>query len=271
MDLSAGQIVACMGGASVVAAGVSSFFSKMVIERVLSKWRRDEQTLVEVVKADLASERVLLESSTRGFQSGIDANQPKRLASIERLWAEVLRLRGVFSFPVFFCTIFVPDEYADLLRNRPELFESLRELDSQTITTNMKESNKLENERPYLGETLWLQFFLYRAFLGRLTIVLTGGLEKGRITDWRKDQGIMQILSNALPADNVKYLLEKAVFIMSASATLNALESNILKEMSLIVSGRRSSFESFENAKELQEAIAKMDRPSNAFGTSNIQ
>ena len=260
-----------MGGSSLLVVGLLSWIGRLMGERVASKWRRDEQTMIELLRNALAGDKLLFESAIRGFQVGQDAHQPKRLSAIEALWSEVLRLREEFSQPVFFCSIFVPAEYDSLLRERGDLIALIAEFNIQSIAENMRQGGLLERERPYLGETLWLQFFIYRAFLGRLAIVLSDGVRKGRLEDWRKDDGIRQIISNLLPSETVVSLLEKSPFIAAISRTVNALETLLLKEISLIVSGRRSSFESFENAKELRAAMDGVERTLGNSGAPNFK
>jgi hypothetical protein len=49
-------------------------------------------------------------------------------------------------------------------------------------------------------------------------------------------------------------------YVGSIYTVFGQLESVILEEISLIVSGRRSASESFESAKELHEAVLKFSR-----------
>ncbi|HEX4030082.1 MAG TPA: hypothetical protein VHX20_06935 [Terracidiphilus sp.] len=261
MSFTLGQLVALWGGSSVVVVGVSSWLSQLISERIVSKWRRDEQTTIEILRSALARDKLLLESATKGFQTGQDAGQPKRLAAIEKLWIEVLRLREEFSQAVFFCSLILPDEYDSILRDRKDLVAQIAEFNVQSIAEKLQRNIELESERPFFGETLWLQFFIYRAFLCRLALVLSGGVQKGRLTDWRQDKGIRQILGNVLSSETTSLYLEQVPFTVAINQTVSALESSMLKEISLIVSGRLSSFESFENAKDLRNKIASLDSP----------
>src|SRR5271165_3357916 len=165
MNFTFGQFIAIVGGSSAVTVGLISWASRLIGERIASKWRRDEQTEVELLRNALAGDKLLLESSIRGFQTSQDAHQPKRLSAIEALWSEVLRLREEFTQPVFFCSIFLPEEYDSLLRDRGDLIAPIAEFSVDSIAQKTQGSALLERERPYLGETLWLQFFIYRAFL----------------------------------------------------------------------------------------------------------
>jgi hypothetical protein len=267
MNISLSQLIAIAGTLFAATLGANSLISRMVLEKVLSKWRRDEQSMIEVVKSALTSDRVLLESSIKGFQTGIDTSQPKRLEAIEQLWGEVLRLRGAFSQPLFFCSVFLPEEYESMMRDRRDLIALISVFDEKAIGEQAALSSDLERTRPYLGETLWLQFFIYRAFLCRITFVLSTGVKEGRLGDWRTDRGIKQILANVLPSDILENIFEKAAFVVAANQTVSSLEGLMLREISLIVSGRRSASESFENAKQMQDAINTATRSNSMFGT----
>jgi len=266
MNLTLSQMLALCGGSSVVAIGVSGWLSRLVSERIVSKWRRDEQSTIEIVRNALTVARVPLESAVKGFQASHDAHQPKRLGAVERLWIEVLRLRDEFSQPIFFCSIFMPGEYESLLKSRKDLLTPIATIDSEVIVAVVKKSKSLECDRPYLGETLWLQFFIYRAFLARLALILSKGVRDCHLQDWRQDDGIRQILSAVLTPETLSLYLEKSEFIVAINLTVNALERSMLEEISRIVSGVRSSFESFENAKHLQDAIASTWPPIDRVG-----
>jgi hypothetical protein len=121
----------------------------------------------------------------------------------------------------------------------------------------MKKVDDVELQRPYLGEILWLRFYVYRAFVGRLGYIVTRGKERRHIEDWRTEKGVRQILSGILPSGTLDSQMK---YVGSIYTVFGQLESVILEEISLIVSGRRSASESFESAKELHEAVLKFSR-----------
>jgi hypothetical protein len=128
------------------------------------------------------------------------------------------------------------------------------------VTGEIKAVDDVELDRPYLGEILWLRFFIYRAFVGRLGYLISRGKERRHISDWRDDKGIRQILAGALPQNIITTLLDKQKF--SIYEVFSQLEAAILQEISLVLSGRRSASDSFENARELHQAVAKFVIPT---------
>ena len=85
-----GEWLVIVGGWSAVLIGAWAWLSRLLTERMLSQWRRDEQRAVETLRNDFAANRVLLEAALRSHESGLDQFQQKRLAAVERLWIAVL-------------------------------------------------------------------------------------------------------------------------------------------------------------------------------------
>lgn len=232
----------------------------MFSERLFSRWRRAEQSELEKLRNVFGTDRLLLESAARSFQVSQDSYQQKRLIAVERIWAAVIRLRQDFSRPVFFFSILIPSEYAKQLDNREMLGASMETVTPESISDVMKWTQELESDRPFLGETLWIQFFAYRAFMGRIAFLIIDKKRQRKVSDdWRSDNGLRQILSWVLPSKEVTSLLDGKEVLGDVNRAINALEGQMLREISMITSGKRSSLESFENAKSLKDAIASIN------------
>lgn len=257
--MNTGQLITLLGGWSAVLVVVSTWLSKLFTERLLSKWRRDEQAHLETLRNDLAGNRLLVEAAVRSFASGQDALQQKRVDAVERMWAAVLQMRERLSSPVYFFSILLPSEYDSVLdKEGGTLATAIASVDDDMLMTALKPSANTELDRPLLGETLWLQFFIYRAFLGRLGVLIVMGKRKRHIPDWRGDTAVRQLLSNVLPKDRLDEILSATKDPSAVNRAVDTLEWIMLEEMSRITSGRRSSFESFQNAKDLNAAVAKL-------------
>lgn len=252
MDIT--NLIGLLGGWAVIVVAAAAWLNRLIIERILSKWRRDEQSLAESVRAELARHKLLLEAGIRGFGAGQDVIRERRVMAVEHLWAAVLTLRQRLGGPVFFFGILLPSEYDAALRKQDAITASVQDVDEHTILEATEETTALEAERPHLGETLWLRFFIYRAFLGRLAHLIAEGKRTGHIPDWRQDSGVQQLLGHVLQQSELGELL-KSTSPASINWALNALEGLLLEEISRITSGQRSAHESFENAKVLHSAM----------------
>jgi hypothetical protein len=252
-----------LGGWTVILCALFGWAGKLILERLTSFWRRSEQSAVETVKHALSSERVFLESAIRGAQQGLDSIQDRRMAAIEKLWNGVLSLRADFSRVLFFYQILLSSEYDAEYKAGQTLAASINDVNDQTTVAAIQSVDAVEQERPYLGETLWLKFFIYRAFLGRIAHLTIQGKRSGHFIDWTSDDGVRQIVSHVLSARTVQAILDGPTASVGIRRLSDELERSILEEISLILSGKRSAVESFENARELFDQVAKLSaRPS---------
>lgn len=251
------QIAAVLGGWSVLIVGASSYLSKLLNERLMSKWRRDEQSTIEELRNAFSRESRILEAAIRGAQLGQDASHQKRIAAIERLWSALLAVRASFTDVVLFFEIFLPEEYAGILNRKDAMGQSLAGLSNESIVTNLQPIGNLEGERPHLGETLWSRISIYQSFMGRLAVLIVMGKQNGQIKDWREDRGVRQLLSVVLTEKTVDSVLGDRR-LPALRWSISQLESLILEEISMILSGRRSAIESFENAKEVQRSLSQL-------------
>lgn len=251
-----GKLVSLLGGWSVILLACIAWVSKLVTERVLSRWRRDEQSQIALLKEQLADNRLVLQAAVGSHTSGHDAFQQKRLEAVGRVWPAVLHLRNELSIPVFFFGTLAPEEYDRASSDSESIRATISILDEGLINRVVLDTSKIEEDRPYLGETLWLRFFVYRAFLGRLAVLIIEGKRNGHIPDWRQDNGVRQLLSAVGPPELSLEVLESGFSMTAINRAVNLLESSILEEASLIASGQRSAIESYENARQMREALS---------------
>lgn len=116
------QLIAIVGGWTVITAAATGWATKLVNERIFSKWRKEEQINLEGMRHSLSSDRVLLESAIRGAQQGQDLSHEKRLLAIEHMWSAVLKLRAASDGMRYFLGILVPSEYDLIFTGKQDSF-----------------------------------------------------------------------------------------------------------------------------------------------------
>jgi len=252
------SIVALIGGWSVILVGVSAWLGRLMTERLLYQWRVDEQTRAERLSDTLALNRMMLETASSILTSSQSTTMERRLKAIDTLWTSVLALKKAYSTVVFFYDILQPSEYDSALTKHGPMAASIASLTDVSAMDPIEPTGAVEVERPHLGEVLWLLFFVYRAFLGRLAFNLARAKAKGHIPDWREDNGLQEILSGALPKDDLALINKSSGHLNTLNRILQSLESRILREASLITSGRYSSLETLENARQLQDLASSL-------------
>jgi hypothetical protein len=243
------QIIAIVGGWSVVVGAVSAWAGKLLAERAILNWKQSHQKELEDLKDQMAREKLVLDAAVASFSFGQQKAQEKRLEAVEALWESVLEVRRACQHAIFFYSILLPSEYNDLFTN-PKLQKSFSGLNYESTLSKISEHTDLEKHRPYLGETLWYLFYLYNAILGRMTYLLIDGKEKGNISNWMTDSLTGQYLQHIMTAEQLKQIQKNP--INAAEKVVMFLEEYLLEEISLIVSGERSSKESFEYAQKLK-------------------
>ncbi len=166
-----------------------------------------------------------------GKRSGGSAlRAERRLAATERLWSAVLAMRDILSPAVFFFTILAPSEY-DSAFEKPQVSAMFASVTDKLLADAMTRVSLVENDRPYLGERLWHLFFIYRAFLGRLTALILIGKKRGHIGDWRNDDGVRQLLGPALSDQQAGSIVASRDNPHAANLVIGRLQDLMLAEI----------------------------------------
>lgn len=254
MEQTIKDVALLLGGWTVIVTAILSFISYLTTQKIIGAWDVKNQRELETLRNNQAETQLLLKDTISIISSSQSLLQERRIDAVDKLWKAVLAIKEHYSGATFFFSILMPSEYKSALSN-PTLSAGIKKIDKQYIVDYPEVVTELENFRPYLGETLWLHFFIYRAVVGRLAYMVTWLKEGEDIKDWRQDSGIQQHLKSVFDEEEFKALTGASP--MDVYYALNILESKILKETSYILSGRKSSLESFENSKELRKLLAK--------------
>ncbi|MFH1375710.1 MAG: hypothetical protein ABIH35_03510 [Patescibacteria group bacterium] len=248
-------IIALLGGWAVIVGGLVAWIGKLVAEKVTLNWKEQQQKEMETLRAQLARDRLVMETAIFSFSSGQKAAQEKKIQATEKLWKHVLKIRKICQSAIFFYSILHPSEYNEVF-TKPKMKAMISDLNDSVIEQISSDPEDLESNRPFLGEKLWLLFFIYRAFLGRISLILVDGLKEGEIKDWRKDHGVHSLLKNILSNEQLTAVTVESPIAMHKA--INLLEAMLLEEISLIISGQKASKDTFELAQKLGELTGEM-------------
>lgn len=200
-----------------------------------SKWSDPaefEKQVTKVINALRASDTVSTEpKSDAGKPQPSDLMLRKRISAGDRLWSAVLKLKDELSMPVFFFTILVPSEYDSALDEDGNMHHVVSSITDGKLHAAIVRVNQVEDDRPYLGERLWSQFFVYRAFLGRLATLILMGKKNGHIENWRKDGAVLQILTSLFGQKDLESVLGRDNDPHSIARIIDRLESLMLNEI----------------------------------------
>lgn len=253
------ELIAAIGGGGVIIVAIAGWISSLVAKRIIHNWEVSAKKETAALQYQLDKNKLFMETVLAATSGGQDLSQKRRLDSVERLWKTVVEYKNSLSAVTFFYGILMPSEYDEALvpkAGKPDILQSINE---DLLLSALEITKNLYKERPFLGETLWFQFYIYQAFLGRLAFLLFNGKRNAHIADWRDDSGIKQFLGFILRPKEVQKILEDKNDFKAIDRVIEKLESDMLLEASMIVSGRRSALESFENAKDLRKAVEGLE------------
>lgn len=229
------------------------------ITEAVEKVRAAHSSELERLRAELQARTQLLTSSLSIGAAGYLAAQERRLESIDQLWQAVLQVREGISSVLTFYDILVPEEY-DRAATHTDLRHILPKNDFDFMA-QFPSADLLEVHRPYLGERLWVYFWVYRAFCGRLGLRLGQGRERGRIPKWNiEDRG-------SYTTDLLRYVLDQREVQWLESLTIGGprraaelIEQKMLVEIDRRISGSTAAEVSIEEGKRLAEALWQAQR-----------
>ena len=145
-----------------------------------------------------------------------------------------------------------PDEYQSFVTDSRFRLSIPTEKDLVSLL-----SQRIEQERPFLGEELYALFFVYRAIIGRICFLLERDVAKGYVKSWFQDDGIRQLLRLVLASEQVKEF-EELTFVHVNWMT-NAIEGRILSELRSVIVGTQSVDDGLEQASRILEAVQAVE------------
>ena len=191
-------------------------------------------------------------AANAAFLEAQRAAAEKRIAAAEELWREVIRIRAEAAPAVGFQDLLLEDEL-----NKPEVYKSLKDMMSSDVLEAALRNLTIDGVRPFVGEALYFQFYIYRAVNGRVAFLLEKGLKSGEIAPWYKDDGINQLLGFVLTKAEIKQFQRQRISQLHWVQT--AIEEKILSSLQKLIAGEISSEEGVAQARKNLEAVRKLE------------
>jgi hypothetical protein len=230
------------------------------LEAFKAKLQAEHNVALEKLRADHALRQATQASVNATFAASHLAGHDRRLGAVETLWKELRRLRDSAPLAVSFTDWFRAPEYEEVLkqpRNRC-LVDQL----SEDSIAQWARSNDAEIVRPFVGEYLYALFFAYRAFIGRIAVLLMTGLRFGEFKEWADDDGIKQLLTSLMTPDE-RHEFER-LKLGRFTWILALVEQKMLTHMERVISGTDSADISLAEARRIREAASHLEQQSGA-------
>jgi hypothetical protein len=192
------DIIAKLGGIVVILTAIITWTSTRIDEKLSYKWKHEYGKELELIKSKISSEHELYKSSLSQISSGYQFSQERRIKAIEVMWEYIVKLREFISPLHTFYSVLLPDEYDNVILKNTNTF-GLENISDESINKVLSEMNeKINLQRPFLGENLWGLFFTYRAFICRSAFLFLKGRENHIIQPWYIDKGLINFLKISL-------------------------------------------------------------------------
>ncbi|CAN5493486.1 hypothetical protein BH10PSE6_BH10PSE6_24410 [soil metagenome] len=123
-------------------------------------------------------------------------------------------------------------------------------------------NTEIEAVKLFVGDRLWLIYFVARAVQGRMGYLVHRSFDEGQYVDWRKDKPMTSLLSNVLEPSVVESL--KSETFAGLEKAVDLLQASFLKEAGRVMSGAVSFADSLSGIRATMqvEALRMMEARS---------
>ena len=238
-----------------ILSSIISFIAYFIKDYFLNKWKGDQQNEIETLKSQLEKSNLLIGNISNSISSTYLNSHTKRVEEIEKVWKGMMKMKKEMPGLVF-------TAYTILTKNEVENIPTDTNKHIQLSITNFKPQDyfnsnyeimlDVQNGRPFIGENLWIHFYVYQSFLGRLTYLIQDGLNKGKVKYWMDDRTFTdQILKLIIKSDELEQLT--SIDINAFHNVLNFIEAKVLNDISEQIMGKRLTEESVKHALKLSQ------------------
>lgn len=217
---------------------------------------------LEQTKAEFQESLETAKSSVDYLSSMQSELRFKVIDSAEILWKAILSTKSEFSDIVFLQSMFYPNEINSFLHdddgNRLASVKYYSEPNTVIDKMERISPHPIEETRLFVGERLWYRFITYRAYHGRLGVLMRMSLENREYSDWRKDDFILSQLRPILDDSAIDDAIQDP--FGGTEVIVSHLESEFLREATRVMSGSQALADSLSDIRTTLLSGAQMTR-----------
>lgn len=185
------------------------------------------------------------------------ASHTRRLAAIETIWSETIRLRQRTPLYASRADILVPHEFESAFENDQAYASAIQQVSRyDEIADLLGDRMDVEAARAFCGEYLFALFFAYRAFTARVATLLRDGFEKKRVRCWHDDPHLQHLIRTVLSADEVREI--DSLPIMRLRNTQAVIERKMVQHVTDVLSGKAAADANLLEARNIVRAVDEM-------------
>lgn len=234
-------IVKVLGGLTIMFSSVISFIAILIREKIIGKWKSQQQTDIERIKSQLSQNNQIIEQLTKTRSDIYLSSNHERLDGLKVIWEIMNQTKESMESLVFMSyTILTREELINLPKTQNHVLKQA--IDSFDATSYFEQNHKMvlkaQLHRPFIGFRLWTIFFAFQSFIARLTYLIRDGLKRGKVKFWMDDRNYLeQVFEMVISKKELDELCKNE--LLAFNAILNYLEALALNEISEQISGTK--------------------------------
>jgi hypothetical protein len=274
-------VIGALGGIAVVVGSLAAWLGKVLADRLYLKDSAKHQkeieefknlytTELEHLRADITERRDLLNNTHAALSIGYDASHEQIVAAIEELWKTIREVRAFASPYIFFYQLVSPREYDNVTDKIIKILPKIPQKDFDIQITRLR--LEIEDKRPFIGESLWFTFWVYRAFTLRLAFKVVRGRDSRKFYEWNKNEygkedAMFEVLHYVLTDKEQEAVINTGPIkeMGVPQRIMDLLERKMLDEMNEWIFGKRLIHMSIEE----QQRIASLLQPIQSIDQDN--
>ncbi len=255
-----GASIGVIGGWVAITLAIAAWLANRLSSRIEQRWQHSLDSQLEQVKADLSKNRDLLNSSLKALGFSSEKMVEKRIEAIHTLWRGMTSIRRSFGIAFMFYDLTAIKEYGD-----PQSLAFAESFNFGAAHLELKEADdEIRRLRPFLGETLYMQWEMYRAFIGRVGSVLNNSAANGEVEHWSKDGWAPKIIRRVLTEEEIGAIevkIDEPGDLGYTNSIATAIEIKMLHQMELILTGKATAEQAVVDALSLSRLMNSIDIP----------
>jgi hypothetical protein len=238
----------------------ATYQSGRAIEGVKADFQKSLEELKAQIKSRDETLAALRKSVLDGFGARTASLTQRKIEAVERLWTAVIELApfvaaskmtAPIKFDVALKTAAQEDAEGQKLRQFADMYWNMLKLDDLKVTVSP------EKERPFLSETVWARFSLYRSMVSypvSMLAAMRNGVDPKLIND---PKPLLDAVKTAMP-QYTDYIDQYG--IGTIESLRDEIRDLILKEVTNIVEGKSLDSDHLEQARKIIASTEKFNQ-----------
>ena len=245
------ELITILGGFTIVVSSIATYFGKKIFDSVFKSIDTYQVKRIELLKGDISRQNNFVNQVKSDQSKEFHEFNVKRIEAIDCLWKEILKVKDLGSKILFMDWYMTYDEIENIHKSNNQYSnEHLIHLNKMDLNSFLI-SKEIFTHRPYLSNSLWLNFEIYNKVLVRSVLLIT---EKTKSKHWwRKDEFMKNILADNFTEDETEFFNTRVVGGLNSMCQL--LEQRVLDEIKTITTGEHASENSLKQVKRLNELL----------------